>query len=739
MKRTLLSFVAVLAATLTFAQTEELLTNGGFEKWTAGQPDEWKSTTTASSGTLTQSTEAHSGTYSVMLTNTNANQRLASKEIKLKAGTYTFSAYVRSSSADANASARMGYTPVTDGKVGGYSYATAVTDLTTEWRQLSYEFTLTTASTVNLVVMTPKSTATVTYANLLIDDASLTTPDGGLDDDGGGGGGTEDPTAGAITIAAAQAAASGATCKIVGTVVAVNKNGALFGDDTGYIYYYKSGLSDLAVGEKVVVNGALSVYGGFKQYTAAATITKLGTETVNYPDPVEINLDTWAASPVIQFVKLTGILSISGNYYNLAVEGCAAVGSIIAPINSVTENLTSGSTVTVYGFAVYTSGSTTTYVNIVATSITIDNLVVGKDIRNTPETAYTVAKARELITEGEGLDYKVYVKGTIKGTPAIDTSFGNATYWLTDGVDTLEVYRGLYLKEEKFFNPEAIKEGDEVIVYGQLVNYNGTYEFTQGNYLYSINGDTDKAQEKVVITFADITIAEAAAAVVGKTSAITYDNNKRLVLTNAEVVYSNGNAVFVREGGDAVEFYNLGVTCEAGDVLSGEIRCSFENYYGIAEFIKCDSTDVTTVTVTKTGNTPVPVEVTIDDVKSLKHLCNLVAVKNVTVAVDTLGTFIKDTAGNKLQLRTRNPGIEAPQDFAGKTYDVTGIPAYIYKGEGQLCAIAFTDLGEGGGVADIVDESKASPIYDLQGRQVERATANTRRGIYIMNGKKVVR
>ena len=164
MKKPLLTLAAVFAATLAFAQTE-LLTNGGFEKWTGGQPDDWKSTTTASSGTLTQTNDAHNGTYAVVLTNTTANQRMASKELKLKAGTYTFSAYVKSSSADAAASARLGYTPVTDGKVGSYSYATAVTDLNTEWRQLQYEFTLASATMVNLVVMTPKSTANVTYAN----------------------------------------------------------------------------------------------------------------------------------------------------------------------------------------------------------------------------------------------------------------------------------------------------------------------------------------------------------------------------------------------------------------------------------------------------------------------------------------------------------------------------------------------------------------------------------------------
>ena len=731
MKKPLLTLAAVFAATLAFAQTE-LLTNGGFEKWTGGQPDDWKSTTTASSGTLTQTTDVHNGTYAVVLTNTTANQRMASKELKLKAGTYTFSAYVKSSSADAAASARLGYTPVTGGKVGSYSFATAVTDLNAKWRQLQYEFTLASATMVNLVVMTPKSTANVTYANLVIDDASLTTADGGLDDDEPGPG-PDDPTEGAITIAQAQSADAGATCKVVGTVVALCKNGALFGDETGYIYYYKSGLSDLAVGDKVVVSGATSVYGGFKQFTSTATVTKLSTETVSYPTPVELDLDAWVAAPVIQYVKLTGVLNISGNYYNLNVEGKEAVGSIIAPLNSLTEKLSSGSTVTVYGFAVYTSGSSTTYVNLVATKIDIDNLVIGKDISNTPETAYSVAQARTLIAEGEGLDHKVYVKGTVKGTPAIDTGFGNATYWITDGKDTLEVYRGLYLKEEKFVNTEALKAGDEVIVYGQLVDYNGTYEFTQGNYLYSINGSTDKPQDKPVVTFTDVTIAEAVEWIGGVTNAIKYDYNKTLKLKDAEVVFSNGSAVFVREGGHAVEFYNLGVTCEAGDLLNGEIRCTLENYYGIPEFIANDSTDVTTVSVTKTGREPVPTEASLDQIGALQHLCDLVVVKGVTVTKEGNYFYLNDQAGKTIQLRTRTPGIEAPEDYEGKTYDVVGIPAYIYQGVGQLFALKFTETGAS--VSAVSADAQDGTIYDLSGRRVEQM----QKGIYIINGKKVVK
>ncbi|MCI7786718.1 MAG: hypothetical protein MR489_03875, partial [Prevotella sp.] len=46
------------------------------------------------------------------------------------------------------------------------------------------------------------------------------------------------------------------------------------------------------------------------------------------------------------------------------------------------------------------------------------------DLKNTPETAYTVAKALELIAAGEGLDAKVYVKGQITSIKEVSASFG---------------------------------------------------------------------------------------------------------------------------------------------------------------------------------------------------------------------------------------------------------------------------------------------------------------------------
>ena len=113
------------------------------------------------------------------------------------------------------------------------------------------------------------------------------------------------------------------------------------------------------------------------------------------------------------------------------------------------------------------------------------------NIKNTPETAYTVAKALELIAAGEGLDAKVYVKGQITSIKEVSASFGNATYDISDdatAANKLTVYRGYFYDNGKFTSSDQIKVGDVVVVYGKLVNYkNNTPQVTNSS-IYSLNG-----------------------------------------------------------------------------------------------------------------------------------------------------------------------------------------------------------------------------------------------------------
>ena len=173
----------------------ELLTNGGFENWADGYPTGWKSASTASSATLEQSTDKRSGTYSVLVQGASSNKRLGSTEMTLKAGTYVFSADFKAATAE-QGGARLGYVPIgDDGTPGNYAYdADYVNDITdTEWVTKSYMFTLTEEQTICLVVMNPKSPG----KDLLIDDASLKTEDGGIV---GGGGVDPEPSTGELFI-----------------------------------------------------------------------------------------------------------------------------------------------------------------------------------------------------------------------------------------------------------------------------------------------------------------------------------------------------------------------------------------------------------------------------------------------------------------------------------------------------------------------------------------------------------
>ena len=97
---------------------------------------------------------------------------------------------------------------------------------------------------------------------------------------------------------------------------------------------------------------------------------------------------------------------------------------------------------------------------------------------------------------------EVYVKGKIsriadKGTFTDGGTYGNASFYISeDGTQNGEFYcfRILYLGNKKFESGKTdIKEGDEVIVCGQLMNYRGnTPETVAGKaYLYSLNGKTD--------------------------------------------------------------------------------------------------------------------------------------------------------------------------------------------------------------------------------------------------------
>ena len=113
---------------------------------------------------------------------------------------------------------------------------------------------------------------------------------------------------------------------------------------------------------------------------------------------------------------------------------------------------------------------------------------------------YTVAGVKDYIDNGG--EAAVYVKGKISAI-AVNSSnvsqeftaqYGNAQFNISvDGTTTADqftAYRVLYLGNRKWVEGDTqIAVGDEVILYGNVVLYNTTYETASGKaYVYSLNG-----------------------------------------------------------------------------------------------------------------------------------------------------------------------------------------------------------------------------------------------------------
>ncbi len=159
---------------------------------------------------------------------------------------------------------------------------------------------------------------------------------------------------------------------VKGIVCAVYSRGFLLTDNTGYILVYKT--SDVKIGDEVAVNGTTSQYAGLMQYSSAAevTVTKAGKEP-NYKQPTPTTLtgadiDAYVNAPYVKYVTYTGKLTISGSYYNVAVDGATVQGSIAYVPEGMVDASLNGQNVTVYG---YTVGAPTNkkYVNTMATNV----------------------------------------------------------------------------------------------------------------------------------------------------------------------------------------------------------------------------------------------------------------------------------------------------------------------------------------------------------------------------------
>lgn len=219
-----------------------------------------------------------------------------------------------------------------------------------------------------------------------------------------------------IEVVLAAGAASNA--KVQGTIVATYAKGFLLHDNTGDILVYLNNTHEYNVGNIVTVAGATSMYGGLLQFGSAPTVELVDNTTVTEPTPVTIDgsgMDGYLDAPAIRYVVYTGKLTISGNYYNVAVEGAAkTTASIQYPNTGLVPAEYNNGTVKVTGYLIGVSGSK--YVSTMATKVElIEEGEVEPEEPETPITGEILTVSQALAKYVEGQQVNVKVKGFIVG------------------------------------------------------------------------------------------------------------------------------------------------------------------------------------------------------------------------------------------------------------------------------------------------------------------------------------
>lgn len=183
------------------------------------------------------------------------------------------------------------------------------------------------------------------------------------------------------TVAETIAAADGDAVVVPeATVAAKSKAGIVVADASGVVYIYfdsKAGetVPEVEIGDKVKVEATKSTYGGIPEFTAA-TVTKLAEGEMTYPEPKDLNpVAATYESAVTEFVKMSGILKISGNYVNLEITGVDAAtrqGSVSQPLDALGVGDFDGKEVVVTGYFTGLTGSGK-YINVIAISVALAN------------------------------------------------------------------------------------------------------------------------------------------------------------------------------------------------------------------------------------------------------------------------------------------------------------------------------------------------------------------------------
>ena len=294
-------------------------------------------------------------------------------------------------------------------------------------------------------------------------------------------------------------------------VVALTARGAVLSDGSKAIYVYGNDAAALKVGDGVRISGKKTTYNGVPEITDLTEVfVDSEGNAVEHPTATDItaNAADYTAAEA-EYVKLSGTLAVSGNYYNMTLDGLdpdTKQGSIVYPIDALNAKSFDGKKITVTGYFNGLS-SKGKFINIIATKI--DEFV--DNPKGTATNPYPASEVAQLLLAGTTFDEDISIKGIVSDILYDYSTYnGTGTFWLSDDgtcnlsedkkktndpAHDFEVYSAYWFGGEAWTEGKGqVRIGDEVVVCGKTTVYNGVAETASKKaHLYSVNGATTDA------------------------------------------------------------------------------------------------------------------------------------------------------------------------------------------------------------------------------------------------------
>jgi len=568
-----------------------------------------------------------------------------------------------------------------------------------------------------------------------------------------------------------------------GTVVATNARGFVIGDGTGYIYYYKNSAPAQAVGDKVSISGTTGTYGKIIQFTSTATVAEAASSNYNNTPAATVITevpDYTKEYHLSTYLQFEGKLTKNGSNYLIALGEEQIQISYPTEAQQAELGELEGKTVQVKGYfsGINSSAKFTVMLEGVEEVITNDPFINAEDVEleydaTTGEIAFTIDNpvTGTVLTASATADWitRVAVNGD-KVIFATTANEGDADRTATITLVYGEVTKDVTVTQKHYVVDYAtlpfVWEGGAKDVFltvnGVTANGLGS-DYAESHAPYRMKFDTtdDYIQVKTNAQPGRVTIGvkmigganKSKITVQGSADGeeftdvqeLTISGSQNSVLTLAttkffaedcryvRLVFTKGSNVGI--GAISIDEPISYVEATVGEAGYATFCSSWalelpENVTAYIVSAVSESNVTLTEVTAIPANTPVILKAEansyelpiIEDADAVEG--NMLLASDGTVQGDGASIFALGNKGEVGFYLVAN-GVTVP---AGKAYLVVTAAVRDF--------LAFTN-GEADGI-NAVDNGQfavGNVVYDLSGRRVEKAV----KGIYIVNGKKVVK